>query len=463
MTPRISTICSVCFSIAVVGAAVLGGCGCRAALAQTPQATAEPLTLTLDDVVSMALENNWNIQLADLALAEAQAAIGEAKAADRLQLGLQASYSRLGPESTMEMPTATGTQSVTISPDHSHSYGVELYKSLYSSGRNQALLALTRLNVDVRGLETTVVQREISLAATTLFYGIARAIGFVEVAEEQLNSAREHWRLASARFEAGAVPRFDVTRAEVEVADAEQQLIVAQTAVETAKASLKSLLGIAVTRPLQLVAEPAPAPLVLDPNLCIEMAQQRREEVKVAETQARLAMVSARLAKAERGLNLDLVGAYDRQSSTGFSEDHSWNLTLSLSKPLSDGGASRSKQQQALWRAEQARALAGKLADDIELEVWHAYLNAEETKHRISLTAKTVELAREALRIAEVRYDAGLATPVEVTDARVALIAARTNQVDAIYGYQIAKAKLLSAVNASQDDLELLAPRSEAQ
>ncbi len=471
MTPRMSMVCKLCFSIGVAGTLVLGASVGQPALAQTPEApgeqatgeAAEPLTLTLEDVVTMALQRNWDIQLADLALAEAEAAVGEAKAADRFQLRLESSYSRLGPQTTFEVRTSDDPQSITIGPDRAHKYGVALYKSLYSSGRNQALVTLAQLNVDVKGLETIVARRQIALDAATAFYNVARAIGFFEVAGEKLSSAREHCRLASARYEAGAVPRFDVTRAEVEVANAEQQLIVARAAVEIAKGVLKRLLAIEITRPMQLVTTPDPSPIIVDPNLCIVMANQRREEIVVLDTHVRLSLAAARLAKAERGLNLDLRGAYDRQSSTGFARDYAWNLTLSLSKSLSDGGASRSKERQALWRAEQARALLGKVTDDIELQVWHAYLNTEETRHRLSLTAKTVELAQEALRIAEVRYDAGLATPVEVTDARVALAAARTNQVDAIYGYQIAEAKLLSYINASEDDLELLAPRSEAQ
>jgi len=69
----------------------------------------------------------------------------------------------------------------------------------------------------------------------------------------------------------------------------------------------------------------------------------------------------------------------------------------------------------------------------------------------------------EALRISEVRYEAGLATPVEVSDARVALTGARTNHVNAVYGYQLAQAQLLSTINASEEELGLLVPRSEDQ
>ena len=148
MTPRISIVCRLCFNIGIAGTLVLSASVGQLALAQTVEApgeqatgeAAEPLTLTLEDVVTLALQRNWDIQLADLALSEAEAAIGEAKAADRFQLTLESSYSRLGPEITFELPTSNDPQSVTVGPAQTHKYGVALHKSLYSSGRNQALL-----------------------------------------------------------------------------------------------------------------------------------------------------------------------------------------------------------------------------------------------------------------------------------------------------------------------------------
>lgn len=417
----------------------------------------QPLVLSLDDVVEMALQTNFDIRLANLALQEAQAAIGEARAADRVLVDFAASYSRLGPMSSIEIPGPTGPMIITVGTDRNWVYGVDLYKSLYSSGRNKALVTLARLNVESKGLETAVARRQITLAAITMFYGVTRAASFVDVAADAAASAREHWRLAAARYEEGAVPRFDVMRAEVEVANAEQELIVAETAVETTKAILKTLLHIDVTRPIELTAEAIPATLAVDPRLSIEAAYENRQELEVGRKGIQLALTNKRLARAERGLNFDLIGGYDRQRAGGLGGgDYAWNVTLSATKKLADGGASRSKEQQALEQGEQARTLLAKLHDDIAQEVWQAYLDLEQAKSRLTSTAKTVELAEEALRIAEVRYETGIATPVEITDARVALTGARTNHVDAIYGYRVAEAELVSAVNISRDNLAAL-------
>ena len=435
--------------------------------ADSQQATVDntqPLVLSLDDVVEMALQTNLDIRLVDLALREALAAVGEAKAADRVLVDFAASYSRLGPVSSMEIPGTIPPITITTGTDRNWMYGVNLYKSLYSSGRNRALVTLARLNVESKELETAIARRQIALAATAMFYGITRAAGFVDVAADTVASAREHWRLAAARYEAGAVPRFDVMRAEVEVANAEQELIVAETAVKTAKAALKTILHIDVTRPIELTAEPIPATLAVDPHLSINTAYENRQELKVGRKGIQLALTNRRRARAARGLNFDLIGGYDRQRAGGLGGgDYAWNVTLSATKKLADGGASRSKEAQALAQSEQARTLLAKLHDDIAQEVWQAYLDLEQAKSRLTSAAKTVELAEEALRIAEVRYEAGIATPVEITDARVALTGARTNHVDAIYGYRVAEAQLASAVNISRDSLAALRDKGSEQ
>ena len=175
------------------------------------------------------------------------------------------------------------------------------------------------------------------------------------------------------------------------------------------------------------------------------------------------AALAGRLARAQHGVNVNLIGGYDRQGASGIVGDGSWSVTLQASKPISDGGASRSKEQQAMIQAEQAATAVEKLHDSIAREVWEAYLRLEEAKSHMQTTTSTVELAEEALRISEVRYEAGLATPVEVSDARVALTGARTNHVNAVYGYQLAQAQLLSTINASEEELGLLVPRSEDQ
>ncbi len=435
----------------------------ESAVVASEPAASGPLTLTLDDVVAMALERNLDLRLAELAVREAEAAVDEAKAPSRLQVSVSGGYTRMGPTQSMQLPGGDDDDPITvdISTGSRHAYGLTARKSLNSAGRNRALRTLAELNVDVRGLEAAAARRQIALAATSLFYNIARADAFVNVSVENLESAREHWRLAAARYEAGAVPRFDVMRAEVEVANAEQNLISAETAVETVETALKTLLGIDVTREIRVDVSPVPAPIEVDALACIDIALQSREELEVAGRAIRIAEVSADLARAANGLQFGLTGTYDQTVEGGGlgAGSYSWTLTLGVSKTLTDGGATRSRIEQAMVQRKRAETYVEKLRDTISDEVWQASLTMREAATRLVSSAKTVELAQEALRIVEVQYEAGLATPVDVTDARAALTAARTNHVNATYGYQVAEAQLLSAVNVS--DPELIAPQPD--
>lgn len=419
--------------------------------AQQPEA----LRLTLPEAVALAIENNYAVRIADEIIYERQAGISEAKAANRFQLSLQGAYSRLGPQTAFEIPTPQGTEFVEIGADEHHQYGLSLYKSLYSAGRNQALVRLSRLNVDISELQAAVTQRQIALATTGTFLGVIQAQQLADVAQQIVDSAAEHWRIAKARYDVGVAPQFDVLRAEVDIANAQQNVITAQNAVDLGKTVLKRILAVDVTTPLEIVPPPEPSVIDVAPMACLSLAQSRREEIILVQKAADAAQVSMRLARAARGINLDLVGAYNRHTASGFSSDYDWNVTLSLSKPITDGGASRARQRQAYHQLQQARLTFEQLKEQVASEVWEAYLKLEEAKSKLQATEKTTEQAQEAFRLAEVRYDAGVGPAVEVTDARVALTAARTNHVNALYAYQLAEAELLSAINVSADELPL--------
>ena len=413
----------------------------------------QPLRLTLDEAVALALENNYDIRIATQAIGAATASVSEAQAARRVQLGLQANYSRLGPQVSFDIPTPTGTESIEVGPEEVWDYGLSLYKSLYSAGRNQALVRLSTLNVDISELQAAIARRQVELATTQTFLSVIQAQQLAQVARQTVASATDHWRLAQAHFEAGAAPKFDVLRAEVDIANARQDLIAAENGIQLTKTALKQILALELTTPLELVAPPEPVPISVRLSDCIDLARQRRQEILAARKSVQLFQVQGRLAAAQRGINLDLVGGYQRKSATGFSADYNWNVTLSLSKPIIDGGAASAKEQQAYHRREQARLAVEQLEQQVAAQVQDAYLKLQEAKSRLHATAKTVQQAEEALRLAQVRYSAGVGRALEVTDARVALTAARTNHVNVLYGYQIAEAQLVSAVNVPRDQL----------
>ncbi len=413
----------------------------------------EPIILSLPDAIQMALERNYDLQIADSRIQEAKAAYGEAAAADRFQLSFEGAYLRMGPVASMTLPPELGGGAIKLGDDETWNYGASAYKSLYSAGRNEALRALARVGSATAELNAAAVRRQIALATTELFCGIVQTQGLLRVAEQNEQRAEEQFQIAAARVAAGVAPQFDQLRAEVEVANAHQGVISARTAVATAKSQLKNLLAIDVPRPIEIKPPAEPVLLAVDWHACRELASQTREEIKIAQQQVTAAEQSVRLARAARGVNLGAIAVYTRQSAGGFSEDYSWSLGVQASKPILDGGSSRSQQRQADEQLKQALLLQQQTTELVALDVWQAVLALDEAKAKLASTAKTVEQAEEGLRLAQIRYEAGVGTPVEVTDARTALSAAETNHVNAVYSYRIAKARLARAVGVPANEL----------
>jgi OMF family outer membrane factor len=360
----------------------------------------------------------------------------------------------MGPVSTITIPMPTGDQTIEVGTGETWSYGVSAYQSLYSAGRNAALRALARLGLSTAELDAALQRRQIALLATEAFYRVSESQGLREVAGQDEQRATEQLQVAIARVDAGAAPRFDQLRAEVEVANAHQVAISAETAVESAKNQLKNLLAIDMAQPIQIALAPEIVRIVPDRHACRQLARDTREEIGIARAQAQIAEQNVRLARSERGVNVGAIGAYQRQSSSGFgATDYSWSVGVQASKPILDGGSSRSRQQQAEEQVAQAEILTEQMTELVALDVALAALAVQEADARLASTAQTVTQAQEAVRLAGVRYEAGVGTAVEVTDARTALTAAETNQVNAASSYQIAIARLARAVGAAVDEI----------
>jgi len=299
------------------------------------------------------------------------------------------------------------------------------------------------------------------------------------------------------------VPQFDVLRASVQVENLRQNQTVAETNARVANANLVNVLGIdpatrvelapVATRapdtvippppgaaptaapapgqpspsgappgspaastpatapsaaPMRAAAPAAAAPLPTTETAAFAEAERLRPEVQQARENVRQNQARISFERRARMPELAITGAYQfTPDASGLaSQDHSWRVGASLSLDVFDAGLIRSRVRQAEAGRDSAEALLDRTRKQVALEVRTALLNLREAEERRQTTAANVEQAREALRISQVRYNAGVATNVEVTDAQVALTEAQTNQVNADYDYLDAQAALTRAL-----------------
>lgn len=447
---------------------------------------AQPTTtrlLSLDEAVQTALRQNPSLDDALAALRRAEALVAEARAIRLPRLDADARLTVTGPipSFVITLPPLTPggqpeTREITFGRTFSRSLAVtgSYNTDPFGKLRDTRRAALNGVEVARGGLYQ--VQNELVYAVQNIYLAAMRGRALITVASEAVEAAREQLRVAEAQFRAGTAPEFDVVRASVQVANERQALVSAEAAYRRAVVALGQVLSLDPATPVELVPlslppEPeavaiATARQALEPSAgaselplasrpgatavprtlesALAEAFGRRPEVYRAEWARRVA--EARLTQQRKGslpdLNVAVVFNY-QPDLTGFAvETKTWTILANITAPLWDGGLTRSRVRQARAEVDQARAQIDIARDRVVEEVRTAMVDLQEATDRRRAAAANTAQAREALRIARVRYSAGLAASVEVTDAQVALTQARSNEVNAGYDYLAALANL---------------------
>ena len=290
------------------------------------------------------------------------------------------------------------------------------------------------------GANYEATRHQVILEATKAYLEELKAGQLLIVAEASKQLAQEWLRVAEAQFKAGNQPKYDVLRAEVGIASAEEQLTVARNNVAIAKAIFNNVLG-----------RPIDTPVVLQPlEVNMDAANQLKEkaaylfsnrpEIYGLTQSIRAAREGEQAARASTYPSILFSADYTFQRSTVFMKPLSWNVGMGMMIPLFDSGATRSGVREAKEKRRALNAIRLQLEQSIELEVRKAQVNIKAACQRNLTNARAVRHANEAVRIAKLRYEANLAPLLEVLDAETALTNARTNLINARYDYAMSQA-----------------------
>jgi len=288
------------------------------------------------------------------------------------------------------------------------------------------------------------------------YYDILLAAQQIIVQEASVNLLRKELEDATRRFEAGTVPRFNVLRAEVEVANARPKLIRAKNSHRIAKNNLANLLGYHVPTnvweeiPLQLTAKLEAEPYEIDLPAAVAQALERRPELGVLRKAERLRKEEILMAKGGYKPSLELFAGYGARN-TRFRDDFlqdvaGFNAGIQLNWDIFDGRLTKGKIQQAEALHERAVVDLDDTTRRVELEVRTAYSNFIEAQEVLESQKKVQEQAEEALRLASSRAEAGTGTQLDVLNAQTSLTEARTTQSQALHDYAVARARLERAI-----------------
>ncbi|HVP91214.1 MAG TPA: TolC family protein [Terriglobales bacterium] len=428
-------------------------------------ALAQKRPLSLDEAIAAGLDASPWLHASRMKAAASAAKTREAAAGRLPTLRLGGGYTRLSQVPPFEVSLPIFPQPVVVSRNYFNNWNLRLslQQPVFTGFRLEAASASARELERASSLDLEKDRSEFIFAVKGAYWGLARARDAAAVIEENIRQVGEHLKDVRAFFEQGLLTKNEVLRAELQLSNTELMAIDARNAVEVARTSLNSLIGLPVATELELttsaesLASSLPEAGVAVPDAAaaqslIDAALANRPEIRAAGFRIKASEAGVKAARAgwypQVALaanyyylrpNSRLMPAQDRFYGT-------WDVGVAVSLDLWNWGLTKSQTEQARSQLAQARDGRKLLEDQAVLEVTQSRLALAQARDKLKVSGQAVAQADENLRLVRDRFRQGVALNADVLDAGVFLLQARLARTQAATDLVLAQARLEKAL-----------------
>lgn len=421
---------------------------------------AEKFELTLADSVRIALEKNPNILAMKKRIESAKSQEQEALSSFLPKLDLSAMKTVEEKLFTIEIPSFIPGQPPTVARfdfTKDYQYTIRMTQTIFTGGKLISSYNQAKLNLNLNEEIDNQTRQDLIFEVKKAYYGVLLSKEILKVSEDALSLAEKHLERTKKLVEAGIASRLDLLRAEVQVANLRPQVIRARNVAELTEEGLKTLLGLQPDDEIVLKEGFGYKPLEIDEEKLLSLALEKRPEINQIKIQRRMAREMLKLAWASYIPNVAVVGDFnwraDRFSFAKGALENYYTLNLVLTLPLFDGFSREAKLSQSKAELERIEYILKGAEQGISLDVKNAILSLKEAEESYESQKTNVTQAEEAVRVAELNYEEGLATYLDVLSAHMALTEAKMNLAQALYNYHVALVKIEKAVAVSIEEL----------
>ena len=416
-----------------LGALILAAASGPGALAQT---TAAPPPLTLKDAEALAIKNHPQVQAAQLNYQASQQAVAEARSAYFPVLQGDVTGSQGNPQARI----GAGYLAASRVWDR-FGQGITVSQLITDSGRTRNLVASSRLQAQASSQQYQATRYDVLLRVNQAYVQALQAQALVKVADETVAARQLLVDQVSALAQNKLRSQLDVSFASVNLAQAKLLLIRAQNGVQQAFAELTRALGLDQQQAYKLNEEPLPPSPPADSAEMVTQSFQQRPEL----AGMRLERESAyRFERAEHDLaypTVSLIGVggfipFIHQLTTQPVPNEYESAAVNVQIPIFNGGLFAARREAARFKAQAADQRVRDLEESIARDVRVAWSDSLTAYHQLDVTAELLRQATMALDLAQGRYNLGLSSIVELTQAQLNLTEAEVESLGAKYDYQ---------------------------
>ncbi len=407
-------------------------------LAAAPLLAQQPVRLTLPEAEALAVKNNPDVSMALL----------NAAAANQVTIETRAGFFPTANGSVTGVGALPGSRIAAGALNNPTVYnrlagGVNVTQLITDFGRTSNLTASARLRAEARDDSAKATRADIVLQVDRAYFAALRAASVLTVAQQTVAARRlvadQVTALANAKLKSG----LDVSFANVNLADARLLLLNAQNDVRASYADLSNALGYRDQRTFDLVEPVLPEAPSPDPAPLIEASLKQRPEILSARADLGGAQ---KFAIAERDLRLPTISGLATAGGLPVYEEPLPSRYLAagvnVNIPIFNGHLFTARRTEAELRAQASEKNLVSLENRIARDVQVAYLNAVTGYQRLNATAELLAQSNEALQLAQARYDLGLSSIVELSQAQLNLTSAQIATASARYDYDLQRSVL---------------------
>jgi len=401
---------------------------------QTPMA---PLTLAQAETIALA--NQPRLLASKLRAVAAQAKVREARSAYMPTVAFNATG-----VSVADPGTATAAGAITTSSiSDRFAYGASLSQLVTDFGRTNALVGSSQANAAAQEDMAKLTRAQVRLNVREAYYQVLGAEAVLRAAQAAQNNRHLVAKQLNALAQSELRSTVDVNFAEVLASEADLAVVRAQSLVAQQRAHLTTAMGATQTVDACLVEPDAPDALPLNPDSLQTSAQYQRADLNAAEAQQQAAQHFATAEKRLSYPTLAVTGAAGKIPYHDHTlQDNYAAAGFNLNIPIFNGGLFAARRAEAEAEAGARSRDLQQLHLDITEQVRNSWQRANEAFQSLDVTSRLVAQSKEALRLAQARYDAGLGSIVELNEAQVYETSAEIAAAYANYTYLLRRAEL---------------------
>ncbi len=417
--------------------------------------TSQPQAITLKEAIEIGLRHNRDLELAKLNLERSREVLAQALSAQYPTLTTQLSLNRAD---SSAQERALAISQFLIDPDSINTQitgNLQLNYNIYTGGSRSAQIRASQAQVRVNLLDVERLAQQTTLDISTDYYNLQNSSAQVGIELAAVEEAALSLRDAELLERAGLGTKFDVLRAQVDLANAQQRLTLARGNERTAQRQLVERLSLGQQVDLT-TADPIQVAGEWNRSLeeTIILAYKNRAELEQFLLQRKIDEEQQKVQLAAIRPQISLFAQYDvlEQLADNVGPTDGLTIGAQIQWTLFDGGAARAGRNQERVDVAIAETQFANQRNEIRFEVEQAYFNLDANKKNIETAKIAVELALESLRLARLRFQAGVGTQTDVIEAQTELTTARGNLLTSIINYNQGLVALQRAVSNLPDN-----------